>query len=186
VVRSGRRRRVVADLTGERNVGLVAAMHMTDRTTTHYEICLTVLAVGCGHPTPAGDLAPDALSSLLCLDAHGGSRRRVAPLISAHGTTSSSLEVNGAAHGVCHSAPRTRVGSSVAIRRSIEHRTRARYGASPKHLARRLQTPATSDNRDVPRKERQFRPRAWPRRASRVLGRALRGHPPLRERTPSH
>jgi hypothetical protein len=61
----------VADPARERNVGLVAAMHVTDRTTMHDEVCLAILAGGCGDSRPAGGLAPDALSSLICTDAHG-------------------------------------------------------------------------------------------------------------------
>jgi hypothetical protein len=61
----------VADPARERNVGLVAAMHMTNRTTVDDEVRLAIVAGGCRNPTPAGDLTPDALSSPICVDAHG-------------------------------------------------------------------------------------------------------------------
>jgi hypothetical protein len=61
----------VADPARERNVSFVAAMHMSDRTTIHDEIRFAILAGSCGDPRPASDRAPNALSSLMCIDVHG-------------------------------------------------------------------------------------------------------------------
>jgi hypothetical protein len=61
----------IPDPARERNVSLVAAMHMTDRTTIHDEIRLAILAGGLCDARPTDDLAPDALGSIICMDAHG-------------------------------------------------------------------------------------------------------------------
>jgi hypothetical protein len=54
----------------EGNIGLVAAMHMTDRPTIQHEIRFAILAGGRGDPGPAGDLVPDALRSPVCIGTH--------------------------------------------------------------------------------------------------------------------
>jgi hypothetical protein len=67
----------VADPARERNVSLVAAMHMSDRTTIYDEVRFAILAGSCGDPRPAGDRAPNALSSLICIDVHGQISSRI-------------------------------------------------------------------------------------------------------------
>ena len=49
---------LVPDPARERDVGLVPAVYVADRTATHEEVRLAVLAGGCGDTRPARDLAP--------------------------------------------------------------------------------------------------------------------------------